>query len=332
MTSTIVAFQRSKLSSTSSPRAAPKSEGGASAEESSPRQPPRLVFFDTATGQSVGQSGHTTDSLVTGISGGKLDIKAGPVSARGMRKEEFEHLESIISNPRRAGSRNETEKLDGYEARRECFRACASLCVAMRMPCSETVSQELTELPYGGSRKRGGTAVMADSSGVRTVIREYASEQRVRAIKQALWKVLRKPKPAETTPKLSWRDKFRDDDEEVDDLAGFMVKDPSEHSPRATATSEAMAQRTRPFPLCSSTERLAPAGPKVAVEAAAHVCPPRLARADPCAVVFAVQGREKGQREQRGQQGGEVALERGESGWPGAGAGPIQEGMRRTRE
>jgi hypothetical protein len=234
MTSTTIAFQRSKLSSTSSPRAAPKSECGASVEAVSPREQPRLVFFDTATGQSVGQSGHATDSLATGVSGGKLETGKGSVSARGTRKEEFEYLEGIISNPRLAGSRNETEKLDGYEARRECFRACASLCVALRMPCSETVSQELTELPYGGSRKRGGTAVMADSSGVRTVIREYASEQRIRAIKQALWKVLRKPKPAEATPKSSWRDKFREDDGEVDDLAGFMVKARSENSIRAS--------------------------------------------------------------------------------------------------
>jgi len=245
MTSTTVAFQRSKLSSTSSPRAAPKSECGASVEAVSPREPPRLVFFDTATGQSVGQSGHATDSLATGVSGGKLDMK-GSVSVRGTRKEEFEYLEGIISNPRLAGSRNETEKLDGHEARRECFRACASLCVAMRMPCSETVSQELTELPYGGSRKRGGTAVMADSSGVRTVIREYASEQRIRAIKQALWKVLRKPKPAEAAPKSSWRDKFREDDGEVDDLAGFMVKDPSEHSPWVKDRSENSTREPRP--------------------------------------------------------------------------------------
>jgi len=70
---------------------------------------------------------------------------------------------------------------------------------------------------------------MQDTSGIRAVIREYASEQRIGAIKQALWKVLRKPKASASTAAKppTWRDKIRGNDDEDedgdDDLAGFQI-------------------------------------------------------------------------------------------------------------
>jgi len=118
------------------------------------------------------------------------------MSARGTRKEEFEYLEGIISNPRRASTRRINDRLEGGEARRECLRACTQLCVGLRMPCSLALRPEDSAHPFSSSSRKlkDEDRKHRDSSGVRPVFREFASEQRIKAIRTALVRVLRKAK------------------------------------------------------------------------------------------------------------------------------------------
>lgn len=122
-----------------------------------------------------------------------------PLSARGTRKEEFEYLESIISNPRRASNRKMFDRLEGGEVRRECLRSCNQLCVSLRLPCSPSLRLEESDAPFASFRrgKKDEVRKHKDASGVRAVFREYASEQRISAIRTALVRVLRKTKVEE---------------------------------------------------------------------------------------------------------------------------------------
>eukprot|EP00802_Teleaulax_amphioxeia_P015619 Tamp_15710.p1 GENE.Tamp_15710~~Tamp_15710.p1 ORF type:complete len:360 (+),score=79.92 Tamp_15710:45-1082(+) len=150
-------------------------------------------------------------------------------SARGSKKEEFEHVESLLRRPRKIVERKKREMVEEEsDPRKEVLLAYQDMCLRMRMPCQAHLSVEHYEAEKAAGIQRESLRQGGEGEG--DTPHEYASPAKIEAMGTALYNTLRKKKKKKPPPEPSWRDKYDENGKSKEDPWWAAPDDPTEDS------------------------------------------------------------------------------------------------------
>ena len=142
-----------------------------------------------------------------------------PAQQRVGKREEFEHIESLLRNPRKIHEQRRKEQIEeDVDPRKEALQAYQDMCVTLRISCRKHLTVEHYENELANALRERARQENRSTEEARadTSSKEYASPAKIQAMSDALYKTLRQNKPRKPSPQRSWRDKYDADGNDKD--------------------------------------------------------------------------------------------------------------------
>ena len=142
-----------------------------------------------------------------------------PAQQRVGKREEFEHIESLLRNPRKIHEQRRKEQIEeDVDPRKEALQAYQDMCLTLRISCRPHLKVEHYENELANALRERARQENRSTEEARqdTSCKEYASPAKIQAMSDALYKTLRQIKPRKPSPQRSWRDKYDADGNDKD--------------------------------------------------------------------------------------------------------------------